>query len=308
MSHNHHHAPKTGWLLYCSLAATLGFTIFEAVAGFRAHSLSLLSDAGHNFTDALALGLAALGFYLQNKPADGRKTYGYGRAGVLAAFINACTLLIISVAIFWEAVVRLIHPELPNDITMLVVAGIGLLVNAAIVVVLSRGGDKSDLNIRAAIIHMAGDAVGALAIIAGAIVIRYTGITYIDPVLSILLGIFIIYTAWDITRESMNILLEGLPRGMHLDVITAALCKVDGVVDVHDVHVWSLGSNTHALSSHVVIDDVPPSASEAILGRIKKVLSGFGIHHTTVQFEHCPCVLSDCGCQLMADAHHGHSH
>ena len=308
MAHNHHHGPSTGWLLYCSLAATLGFTVFEAISGFRAHSLSLLSDAGHNFTDALALGLAAFGFYLQSKPPDGRKTYGYGRAGVLAAFVNACTLLIISIAIFWEAITRLIHPEMPDDTTMLVVAAIGLLVNAAIVVVLSMGSDKRDLNIRAAIIHMAGDAVGALAIIAGAIAIRHTGITYIDPVLSILLGLFIIYTAWDITRESMNILLEGLPRGMHLDAITTALRTVDGVLDIHDVHVWSLGSNTHALSTHVLIDDVPPSTSEAILRRIKEVLAGFGIHHTTVQFEHCPCVLSDGGCQMVADAHHGHSH
>lgn len=294
-------------MLYASLAATLGFTIFEAVAGFRSHSLSLLSDAGHNFTDALALGLAAIGFYVQNKPADGSKTYGYGRAGVLAAFVNACTLLLISLLIFWEAFVRLIHPELPDNFTMLVVAAVGLLLNGIIVVGLLRG-DRKDLNIRAAIIHMAGDAVGALAIIVGAVIIRYTGITYIDPILSIILGLFIIYTAWDITRESMNILLEGLPRGMQLDDITHCIRKVDGVLDVHDLHVWSLGSNTHALSSHVLIDDVPPSESEVILCDIRKQLAHFGIHHTTVQFEHLPCVLSDCGCRMVPDEHAGHDH
>lgn len=308
MAHTHSHAPSKGWILYLSLAATLGFTIFEAIAGLRAHSLSLLSDAGHNFTDAFALGLAAVAFYLQGKPANGKKTYGYGRAGVLAAFINAVTLIVISGVIFWEAVTRLLYPELPNDTTMLVVAAMGLLVNAAIVVALSRG-DSKDLNIRAAIIHMAGDAIGAVAIIAGALVIRYTGITFVDPILSILLGLFILYTAWDITHESMNILLEGLPRGMKLDEISRTLRDVEGVLDVHDLHVWSLCANTHALSSHVLIDDMPPSESEIILQRLKTKLSALGIHHTTFQFEHLPCVLSDCGCQMVAaEDHHDHDH
>lgn len=307
MAHHHHHVPGKGWILYASLAATLGFTLFEAIAGFRSHSLSLLSDAGHNFTDALALGLAAIGFYLQGKPADGRKTYGYGRAGVLAAFVNACTLLLISLLIFWEAIARLVHPELPDDLTMMIVAAVGLLLNGAIVFGLSRGG-SNDLNIRAAVIHMAGDAVGALAIIIGAVVIHYTGMTFVDPVLSIILGLFIIYSAWDITRESMNILLEGLPRGMRLDEITTAIRQVNGVLDVHDLHVWSLGSNTHALSSHVLIEDVPPSESDSIMCDIRHALSHFGIHHTTVQFEHLPCVLSDCGCRMVPDEHHGHVH
>lgn len=306
MAH-HHHAPGQGWVLYASLAATFVFTIIEAIAGFRSHSLSLLSDAGHNFTDALALGLAALGFYVQNKPADRRKTYGYGRAGVLAAFVNACTLILISLVIFWEAIVRFAHPEVPDNSTMLVVAALGLLLNGLIVVGLSRG-NRNDLNIRAAVLHMAGDAVGALAIIIGAVVIRYTGMSSIDPALSIALGIFIIYTAWDIIRESMNILLEGLPRGMRLEDIAASMRKVNGVLDVHDLHVWSLGSNTHALSSHVLIDDMPPSASDSILCDIREQLSRFGIHHTTVQFEHLPCVLSDCGCHMVPDEHAGHDH
>jgi cobalt-zinc-cadmium efflux system protein len=305
---HHHHVPSTGWILYASTAVTLGFTVLEVVTGLRSHSLALLSDAGHNFTDALALVLAAFGYYLQSKPANSVKTYGYQRAGVIAAFLNASTLILISIAITWEAISRFIHPETPNDWTMMWVAAVGLLVNGAIVLALNRG-HQHDLNIRAAVIHMAGDAVGAVAIILGAIAIHYTGATYVDPVLSIVLALFIVYTAWDIVGESLNILLEGLPRGLELPQITQAIGKIDGVLDVHDLHVWSLGSNTHALSSHILIEDMPPSASENILKRVNEALCTLGIHHSTIQFEHVPCVLSDCGCRMVADDRHaGHNH
>ena len=310
MAH-HHHTRATGWILQASLAATLAFTAFEVFAGLKAHSLALLSDAGHNFTDALALLLAAIGVYLQGKPANESKTFGYGRAGVIAAFVNAATLVFISLVIFWEAIGRLLHPEPLNDRIMMWVAIAALILNGAIVVALNRG--QSDINVRAAVIHMMGDAVGAIAIVLGALAIRYTGLTYIDPLLSILLGIFIVYTAWDIIRESLNILLEGLPRGMDLTDVTRAMGSIEGVLDIHDLHIWSLGSSTHALSSHVLIDDMPPSASECILKRINEVLCGFGIHHTTIQFEHMPCLLSDSTCQPAAAEHshphdHGHGH
>ncbi len=307
MPHHHHHAPGTGWVLRLSLAATLAFTGFEIFAGLWSHSLSLLSDAGHNFTDALALLLAAVGVYLQSKPANQTKTYGYGRAGVITAFLNAATLIVISLAIFWEAIARLLHPEPLNDQVMLWVAVGALALNGAIVIALNRG-NKQDINIRAAMIHMAGDAVGAVAIIAGALAIRYTGLLYIDPIISIVLGMFIIYTAWDIVGESCNILLEGLPRGIELSSVTEAMGAVDGVLEVHDLHIWSLGSNTHALSSHVLIDDMPPSASQRILKRIIQVLRGFGIHHSTIQFEHVPCVLSESGCQPLPSNVHEHHH
>lgn len=303
MAHHHHdHAHGTGWILRLSLIATLAFTGFEIWAGLRSHSLALLSDAGHNFTDVLALLLASIGVYLQGKPADHIKTYGYQRAGVVAAFINASTLIVISVVIFWEAAIRIAHPRPVNDRLMLWVAAAALILNGAIVIALNRS--QKDLNISAALVHMAGDAVGALAIIAGAIAIRYTGLTYIDPILSIVLGLFIVFTAWDIIRESLNILLEGLPRGLELDRVTKGMGKVEGVLDVHDLHIWSLGSSTHALSCHVLIEDMPPSASEHILKQINEVLSTFGIHHTTIQFEHLPCLLSDSGCRMTA----GHRH
>jgi cobalt-zinc-cadmium efflux system protein len=274
-------------------------------AGFRSGSLALLSDAGHNFTDALALLLAAVGLYLQEKPANQVKTYGYQRAGVIAAFLNASTLIVVSIFIFWEAVERIMRPQSVNERMMIWVAAAALILNGAIMLALHRG-QKGDINIRAAFIHMLGDALGAVAIIAGAVTIAFTGWTYIDPVLSIALGLLIIYTAWDIIRESLNILLEGLPRGLELNNVTEAMGRIEGVLDVHDLHIWSLGSSTHALSSHVLIEDMPPSASECILKRINEVLCGFNIHHTTIQFEHVPCVLSDNGCKMIAD--HAHDH
>lgn len=277
--------------------ATLAFTAFEVFAGFRSHSLALLSDAGHNFTDALALLLAAVGLYLQGKPADHIKTYGYQRAGVIAAFLNAATLIVISFLIFWEAVSRMLRPQPVDDAMMFWVAIGALVLNGAIMIALHRG-KQGDINIRAAFIHMLGDAVGAGAIILGAVAIRYTGWTYIDPALSIALGVLIVYTAWDIIRESLNILLEGLPRGLELSDVTKAMGEVEGVLDVHDLHIWSLGSSTHALSCHALIEDMPPSESECILKRMNQVLARFDIHHTTIQFEHVPCVLSDCGCHM----------
>lgn len=307
MAHHHHHAHGTGWILRASLVATLAFTAFEVFAGFRSGSLALLSDAGHNFTDALALLLAAVGLYLQGKPADHIKTYGYQRAGVITAFLNAATLILISLLIFWEAASRILHPQPVDDRTMLWVAAGALILNGAIMLALHRG-QKGDINIRAAFIHMLGDAIGAGAIILGAIAIHYTSWTYIDPALSIALGLLIVYTAWDIIRESLNILLEGLPRGIQLTDVTKAMGGVEGVLDVHDLHIWSLGSSTHALSCHALIEDMPPSESERILKCINQVVAGFNIHHTTIQFEHVPCMLSDGGCQMSARHDHTHDH
>jgi cobalt-zinc-cadmium efflux system protein len=297
--HHHHHGQATGKVLGWSLAATVAFVIIEAVAGVRAHSLALLSDAGHNFTDALALSLAAFGFYLQSKPADSVKTYGYQRAGVLAAFVNALTLVVLAGFIFWESYERLVAPQAVEEYTMIWVAAAGLVVNAAIMFGLQR--DKaSDINIRAAWVHMLGDALGSVAIIIGAVMIRYTGWLRIDPALSILIGGLIIWTARDIIKESLNILLEGLPAGMHYNEVISAMRSVEGVMDVHDLHIWTLGSNAHALSCHVLIEDQPPSSSEFILARINRLLHDrFHIHHTTVQFEHTNCGVG--GCSLAAD-------
>lgn len=306
MGHSHSHAPaRTGWTLRLSLIATLAFTGFEVWAGLRSNSVSLLSDAAHNFTDAVALILAAVGLYLQSKPADEFKTFGYQRAGVMTAFFNSATLVLISFVIFWEAVLRLFHPQPVNDTLMFWVAVAALILNGGIMLALNRG-KKNDINLRAAFVHFLGDALGAAAIIIGAVIIRYTGWTYVDPILSLALGGLILYSAWDIVRECMNILLEGLPRGLALPDVTKAMSDIDGVLDVHDLHVWSIGAKTHALSSHVLIDDMPPSSSDAILRRINNKLCAMGIHHSTIQFEHLPCMLTETRCRMITDHQHHH--
>src|SRR5579864_5377270 len=305
--HHHGHQHGTGQVLKWSFFATLLFIVVETFAGIRAGSLALISDAGHNFTDALSLVLAAVGLYLQSKPADEVKTYGYHRAGVLTAFINALTLGGIAIFIFYEAWERFLRPRHVNEQTMLWVAALALALNGGIMWGLRREKDR-DLNIRAAFMHMLGDAVSSLAIIAGAIAIHYTGFVTIDPILSILIGVMIIWTAWDIVQESLNVLLEGLPRGMELTEVTQAMRGLEGVIDVHDLHIWSLGSSANALSCHVLIEDMPPSESNAILCRINDLLCGFHIQHTTIQFEHTKCALSDAPCSVLMSSHtHEHS-
>ncbi len=291
-----------GRVLVWSLIATALFVVVEVAAGIRAHSLSLLSDAAHNFTDALALLLAWFGVYFGRKPADSVKTYGYLRASVLAAFVNALSLLILAGYIVFESYRRWLHPQAVGEMTMLVVAAGGFLVNGAIMwgLRIERG---RDVNIRSAWAHMFGDALGSLGIVAGALAIHYTGWQRIDPLLSGLIGLLIVWTAWDVIRETLNILLEGLPRGLELDGVTTAMRAVPDVLDVHDVHIWSLGSSTHALSCHVLIEDVPPSQSESILLDLNRMLhQRFSIQHTTVQFEHVNCP----GCPIPNGLDHAH--
>lgn len=310
-SHAHNHGPATGSVLRWSLAATAAFVVVELFSGITAHSLALLSDAGHNFTDALALLLAWFGVYLESKPADESKTYGYHRGGVLAAFVNALTLVALSAWILYESAGRLRNPEPVAANVMLWVAVLGLVMNGSIMLAL-RHARHHDVNIRGAFVHMLGDALGSIGIIGGAIAIRYTGWQQIDPLLSILIALLIIWTAWDIIRESLDILLEGLPRGMTLGDVAGAMQAVEGVLDVHDLHIWSLGSRTHALSCHVLIRDIPPSESDAVLRRLNGMLAErFHVHHTTVQFEHMSCAISENGCAIPVsqDAHeHEHHH
>jgi cobalt-zinc-cadmium efflux system protein len=281
----------------------------EVIAGIRAHSLALLSDAGHNFTDALALLLAWFGLYLESKPADESKTYGYHRGGVLAAFVNALTLMALSAWILYESVGRLRNPQPVVPGVMLAVAALGLLMNGSIMLAL-WGARRRDVNIRGAFIHMLGDALGSIGIMVGALAIRFTGWLQVDPALSILIALLIVWTAWDIVRESLDILLEGLPSGMTLADVATAIESVEGVLDVHDLHIWSLGSRTRALSCHVQIQDIPPSASDAVLQRVNGMLAErFHVYHTTVQFEHASCAISENGCAIPVSQHpHEHDH
>ena len=302
----HRHKHETGQILKWSFLATVLFVLIELIAGIRAGSLALISDSGHNFTDALSLVLASIGLYLESRPADSVKTYGYHRAGVLTAFVNALTLMGVAVFIFYEAWQRFLHPRHVAEWTMFWVALAALALNSAVMWGLHRDKDH-DLNIRAAFLHMMGDAISSLAIVAAAVLIHFTGLNVIDPLLSVLIGALIIWTAWDIIQESLNVLLEGLPRGMELNRVMEAMRKVEGVIDVHDLHIWSLGSSAHALSCNVLIEDMPPSESNSILQRINELLCTFHIHHTTVQFEHTKCALSEAPCTILV-ATHEHEH
>lgn len=288
-THAHTHASATGRKLQLSLWLTVAFIFVEFAAGIKAQSLALLSDAGHNFTDSLALGLAWFAFYLQSKPPTDRKTFGYLRAGVLAGFVNAMTLVVLAIFIFYESYERFLAPRQVEEEIMIAVAAAGLVVNVAVMWAL-HADSRHDLNIRGAFMHMLGDALSSVGIIIGAVAIVYTGYAWIDPLLSVLIAVLILWSGWGIIREAVNILLEGLPRGITREDVCGAITGVEGVIDVHDLHIWSLSSSSHALSCHTVIDDLPLSASDAILRRINEVLQHrFHIDHTTIQFEHMRC-------------------
>jgi cobalt-zinc-cadmium efflux system protein len=291
---HHHHTPRTRTVLLVSLVVTLLFVALEAMAGWWSGSLALLSDAGHNFTDAFGLGLATVAITLETKPGDHIRTFGYQRTEVLAAFLNALMLVALSVFLIWEGVERMRSPEPVADQVMWIVAAVGLVVNS--VIAFGLGGHR-DLNMQAAFLHQLGDAVSCLAIIIGAVVIHYTGWVMVDPVLSILMSLVIIWTAWDIFRDSLNILLEGLPKGLILADVLGAIRAVPHVCEVHDLHIWNLGSDARALSCHVVIEDMSTLESEAVLAGMNRVLADrFEIHHTTIQFEHTRCAVAD-SCQ-----------
>lgn len=287
--HTHSLSEATGRRLQFSIWLTGAFIVVELAAGVTADSLALLSDAGHNFTDTLSLLLAWFAYRWQQRPPDESKTFGYHRAGVLAAFVNALVLVVLSLWIFWESYERFGDPQPVQETVMIVVAAAGLVVNALVMRAL-HADSKHDLNIRGAFLHMLGDALSSIGIVIGGVVIAYTGMLWIDPALSVLIGALILWSAWGIIRESLNILLEGSPKGLERGSVRAALCSIDGVSDVHDLHIWSLSSNAHALSCHAVIADMPPSESQSILVRINRTLADrFHIRHATVQFESSEC-------------------
>ena len=306
--HAHSHGGEgASRVLKISLVVTLAYIVLLVVAGIRAHSLALLSEAGHNLSDFLALLLSLVAVYLQSRPPSTTKTYGYHRAGVLAALVNASSLVAVAFFIFYEAFRRLQHPAHVQPGLMMGVAAAGVVMNGVITLLLYRSG--GDVNIRSALLHEIGDTLSTAAVIVGGWVILATGQDWVDSALSVGIGALILWSGFGIVRETLNILLEGTPRGMKLHRIEAAMRTVEGVNDVHDLHVWSIGSETHALSCHIAIADIPPSVSERILREVKERLHHqFRIDHTTIQFEHVECeVAHGCVMPVAAEEHH-HSH
>ncbi len=287
-------AGKTQSVLRFSLVATLAYVALTFIAGLRAHSLALLSEAGHNVSDFLALLLSFVAVYFQSRPADDHRTFGYQRAGVLAAFLNAATLVVISLWIAVEAIHRLSAPVVVQPRLMMYVAAAGVLMNGVIAALL--WGVARDVNLRSSFIHMAGDTLSTAAVIIGGLGILLTGQNWIDPVLSLIIAALILWSSAGIVRETLNILLEGTPRGVNLPEIRAEMAAIPGVLNVHDLHCWNIGSQSRALACHVTIDDIPPSASAVILGDLRHILKDhFDICHSTIQFEHTNCeVLEGC--------------
>ncbi len=284
----HVHSHGTGRVLQISLGVTALYIALLVVAGIRAHSLALLSEAGHNLSDLLALLLSLVAVYLEGRPPSATKTYGYRRAGVLAALVNSLSLVVVSFFIFYEAYRRVQHPEQVRAGLMIWVAAAGVVMNGAIALLLWRSG--RDVNVRSALLHEVGDTVSTAAVIVGGWVILMTGQYWIDPALSFGIGALILWSSFGIVRETLNILLEGTPRGMSLEEVEVAVRGITGVSDVHDLHVWSIGSENHALSAHVKIADMPTSESDTILREINEMLGrAFGIQHTTIQLEHVVC-------------------
>jgi cobalt-zinc-cadmium efflux system protein len=298
----HHGNERATRILRFSLVVTLAYIVLLVVAGIRSHSLALLSEAGHNLSDFFALLLSLIAVYLQSRPPSATKTYGYHRAGVLAALANAASLVAVSVLIFYEAFKRLQNPRQVHAEVMIGVAAAGVVMNGVIAFLLYRTG--RDVNLRSAFLHEIGDTLSTAAVIAGGWAILATGQNWIDSALSFGIGGLILWSGFGIVRETLNILLEGTPRGIKLERVEAAIREVEGVNDVHDLHVWNLGSETRALSCHISIADIPPSASERILRDVRGCLhTEFHIDHTTIQFEHAVCEVAH-GCVIPVTEQH----
>ena len=302
-------------VLQFSMGLTFAYVVATFFFGLRAHSLALISEAGHNVSDLLAIVLSFVAVYFQARPATEEKTFGYQRAGVLAAFVNAAMLVVLSAWIAIAAIHRLSAPVAVQPRLMMYVAAAGVLMNGTIAMLLWRF--SGDVNIRSVFLHMLGDTLSTAAVIAGGAAILFTGMTWIDPILSIVIAAMILWSSAGIIRETLNILLEGTPRNLRLGAVREAMQSVSGVVNVHDLHIWSLGSQSHALASHVTITEMPMSECSSILEGINCTLRDrFHIHHTTIQFETTGCETTH-GCSAPPELeavgahdhhHHGHAH
>jgi cobalt-zinc-cadmium efflux system protein len=294
--HDHDHSQHVSRKLVIATIATLVFVFVEVAVGFFGHSLALVGDALHNFTDTLALLLAWFAVRLERRPATSSKSYGYQRAGILSAFINAGTLVAFTVFIFVEAVERLRKPAAVNTTSMLITAAIALLLNTWITLSLHREG-KHDVNIRSAVIHMLGDAVSSAGIIVAAVLIRVTGSDLWDPAVSILIGVLILWSSWGVLRETVNLLLEGTPSGIKPDEVIASLASIDGIQGVHHLHIWALAPSRPALSCHLMVGDVALRTTGKVLDDVNAMLmQKYRIAHTTVQFEYANCAVNDPYC------------
>lgn len=299
MHHHHgHHTPGSALSrkLIIAAAATVVFVIAELTVGLYARSLALVGDALHNFTDAIALAIALFAIRLEKRPPTHEKSFGYQRAGILAAFINSGTLIAFTLYIFIEAFDRIRSPRPVNSSAMMITGAVAVVLNGAITFSLHHDG-RDDVNIRSAVLHMLGDAVSSAGIVAAAIMIRVTGSQRWDPAISLVIGALILWSSWGILRETVNLLLEGTPTGIDPAEVSAAIASTRGVEGVHHLHIWALGPSRPALSCHLMVGDVPVRSTARLLDELTAMLhSRYRIVHSTIQFEFAECSEDDPYC------------
>jgi len=301
-THTHSHlreaARQTTPRLSLSLFLTLAFVVVEASAGYFANSLALLTDAAHNLTDVIALGLSWFAIRLTSQPANAQKTYGYHRAGILVALLNSTTLVLISIGIFYEAYHRFISPPEVKSSILIGVGLIAVVVNLVTALLVHRG-SETDLNLRSAFVHLMGDVISTVGAVIAGVIIYFTNANWLDPFVSVLIGFLILYNAWGILRETIDILLESTPRDLDIKKMVSDITKVDGVLGVHDIHVWSLTQNLRTMSAHILTEDISVSAGAEIQGRINElVYHRYNISHATLQLECVDCDPNSLYCRI----------
>ena len=296
MGHGHHHHHHVSQKLTIATIANIVVVAGELAIGAWSGSLALVGDALHNLTDALALVIALIAVRLEKRAPTSEKSFGYQRAGILAAFINAAMLVAFTFLIFREAWERLRAPQAVETSLMLVTAAVALLVNGATALSL-RHESRHDVNIRGAFVHMIGDAVSSFGIIVAALLIRLTGNPLWDAATSIVIGLLILWSSYGVLRESVNLLLEGTPAGIDPNAVTQSLGRIEGIYGVHHLHIWALGPSSPSLSCHLMVGDVPVSSTARLLEEINQMLAHeYRIAHTTIQFEYAMCAEDDPYC------------
>jgi len=308
-SHDHSHfgdlASQTTKRLALSLGLTAAFVVIEIIAGIFGNSLALLTDAAHNFTDVIALGLSWYAVKLATQPAHAGKTFGYHRAGILVALVNSTTLVLIALGIFYEAYRRFLAPPEVDSAILIGVGALAFIINLG-TAWLVKSGSEHDLNLRSTFLHLMGDVISTLGAVIAGIIIAFTNWNWLDPLVSVLIGFFILWNAWGILRQSIHILLESTPESIDMDSMVNDLLKVDGVHSVHDLHVWSINEELRALSAHIVTDDIHVSAGESIQQNLNEILAHkYNIRHATLQLECEGCHGNILFCDI---SKHQHEH
>ena len=296
--HNHEEVQLAGNKLKYSLILSVTILIAEVIGGVLSNSLALLSDAGHVFADVIALGLSWYGVRQAMRPSDSRMTFGYHRIGVIVAIVNAVSIFVIAAVIIYEAYGRLREPPEVKSTLMMAVAIVGLAANILVTWWL-RKAQRSNINIRSAFWHAFGDALASVGVIVGGIIIMLTGQFLVDPIISVLIALIILWSAWSIFREGFRVILEATPRDVDILKMIGALKSIEGVKDVHDVHVWSITPELRAMNGHILIEDISISDAAVIRSRIEEVIRDqFHIEHTTLQMECQKCDPADLFCKL----------